>query len=118
MHVFLFSYQRLIAERLSRANLNHLSIRPTVCRINLFFSSSRVENHDAKKGVFMRGKKIVAIFVFLFWCSPALRSSHQESANPSRYSATAGDIVKRFIQAVGGFELVNVGTEKRTGTLI
>ena len=98
--------------------LIHLSIHPTVCRINLFFSSSRVENHDAKKGVLMRGKKIVAIFVFLFLCSPALRSSHQESANPSRYSATAGDIVKRFIQAVGGSELVNVGTEKRTGTLI
>ena len=124
----------------------------------------------------MRGKKIVAIFVFLFLCSPALRSSHQastwrgnplrvspfqrslhslppilgrgidprpatkgayplgspderfpvasrgedsrSSTGPSRSSATAEDIVKRFIQAVGGSELVNVGTEKRTGTLI
>jgi hypothetical protein len=42
----------------------------------------------------------------------------RSSTGRSRSSVTAGDIVKRFIQAVGGSELVNVGTEKRTGTLI
>ncbi len=65
----------------------------------------------------MRGKKIVTIFVFLLLCSSALPSSHQEPA-PLPDSATAGDIIKRFIQASGGPELVKVGTEKRTGTLI
>ncbi len=66
----------------------------------------------------MNRMKIVAGLVFLLSSSPALPSSLQESTGLSRPFLTAGDIVKRFIQASGGSELTKIRTEKRKGTLV
>ena len=66
----------------------------------------------------MNGMPIAASVVLLLLTSPALPSSPQESTGLSRPSVTAGDIVKRYIQASGGSELRKIGTEKRKGILV
>jgi len=66
----------------------------------------------------MKGMKIVTGLVFLLLSAWALLLSYQGPARQSSHSAAADEIVKRFIQAIGGSELTKVGTEKRTGTLI
>ena len=66
----------------------------------------------------MRGMKIVTSLVFVLLSAWGLSLSYQGPARPSSHSAEADEIIKRFIQAVGGPELAKVGTEKRTGTLV
>ena len=66
----------------------------------------------------MRGIKIVASFVLLLLISGALPATQQEPAGLSSQSATAGDIVKRFILASGGPELTKIVAEKKIGTLV